>query len=303
MNNLSGVRFLCTSCDRPLPLSTSETELRCPNCGREYSRQDGILLLGASRDPDDYPAELHDLLAVAEPRHFWFGERNRLILSTMREAFGTLAGRSVLDVGCGTGFVTAALERAGMAACGLDMNLAGLVHARRRMRGPLLCQDAARVPFVEQFDAAMLCDVIEHTPDDQLVLRETAHAVRPGGGVVVTVPAHPSLWSVTDETAGHKRRYTRASLRTAMERAGLRVRLVRPFNSLLLPLQILQRLTLNRRSIATQEERLALVREALIVPPRPINDLLRLAMSADLVLSRAPVTFGSSLIAIGQRPA
>ena len=146
-------------------------------------------MLGHSADPDDYPEDLSSLLAEVEPRHFWFGERNRLIVSTMREALGELTGRTVLDVGCGTGFVTAALERAGMATCGLDMNLAGLRHARRRTSGPLLCQDAARVPFSEQFDVAMLCDVIEHTPDDGAVLSAAIGALRPRGALVVTVPA------------------------------------------------------------------------------------------------------------------
>lgn len=258
-------------------------------------------MLGHSADPDDYPEDFHGLLAEVEPRHFWFGERNRLILATMREAIGPLAGRSVLDVGCGTGFVTAALERAGMAACGLDMNLAGLRYARRRMRGPLLCQDAARVPFSEQFDVAMLCDVIEHTPDDRAVLREASRALQPGGRLVVTVPAHPTLWTSLDDASGHKRRYTPRSLVQAMRDTGLRVGLVRPFNTLLLPALALQRQALKRRPTATAEQRLALVRESLRVPPRPLNDVMRLAMRADLWLSRLPGSVGASLIAVGRR--
>ena len=275
--------------------------IACAGCSRAYTWQDGVLILGESADPDDYPEELHALLAEVEPQHFWFGERNRLILSTMREVLGQLAGRAVLDIGCGTGFVTAALERAGMDTWGLDMNLAGLRHARVRVRGPLLCEDAARVPFTGQFDVSMLCDVIEHTPDDGVVLREAVHALKPGGAVVVTVPAHPFLWSTLDDASGHKRRYTRATLASAMAEAGLRVRVVRYFNTVLFPVQVLQRLLMRGRPAQTPEARLAIVRDALRVPPPLQNGILRLAMSADLALSRLPKTAGTSLIAIGAR--
>jgi SAM-dependent methyltransferase len=298
-----GLAFACTGCGEPVPVPPSiDGPVRCAACGYRYAWDDGILMLGAWGYPDDYPDELHPLLADVEPRHFWFAGRNRLILSTMREAIGPLEGRSALDVGCGTGFVLAALERAGMAACGLDMNLAGLRYARRRVQGPLLCQDAARVPFAGQFDVVMLCDVIEHTADDSAVLREAGRALKNDGTLVVTVPAYPSLWTAVDEVSGHKRRYTKEELARAMQRAGLVVRLVRYFNCLLFPAQLLQRQFLRRRLLTTSAERLCLARDALRVPPASLNALLRLAMMTDLLLSRALLPFGSSLIALGYRP-
>jgi 2-polyprenyl-3-methyl-5-hydroxy-6-metoxy-1,4-benzoquinol methylase len=248
---------------------------------------------------EDYPASVYALLSEVEPKHFWFGERNRLILSTMREVLRSLDSRTVVDIGCGTGFVTAALERAGMRTCGLEAHMGGLRVARTRIRGPLICETAMRIPFSSQFDAAMLCDVIEHTPDDVAVLRAARASVRPGGIVVVTVPAHQWLWSPLDDVSGHKRRYSRQSLIHAMSNAGLRVRLARYFNSLLLPAQIAQRLIASPRG--RHPDRLTLLQRGLTPPSEPWNSLMRIAMRADLALSRAPLTFGASLIAIGIR--
>lgn len=296
------VGFLCTACDAevPVPSYQGEPPVACPSCGHRYGWQDGVLMLGTSRDPDSYPEELHALLAAIEPRHFWFRERNRLILSTMAEVLGSPRGLSVLDVGCGTGYVTGALEAAGCEIWGLDMNQAGLKHARARMRGPLLCQDAARVPFRDAFEVALLCDVIEHTSDDRAVLRETRGALRPGGLVVVTVPAHTWLWTPVDDASGHYRRYTVPQVRRALWDAGFDVVLARYFNSLLLPFQALQRLVTRGTPLDSPAARLALVERALTVPPAPLNAVLGLIAGADPLLARLPVSFGASIIALGR---
>jgi SAM-dependent methyltransferase len=287
----------------PLQLKTTSVDLCCPTCGvRQAEIDGGILKTPGPPEPtleEDYPASVYTLLAKVEPKHFWFAERNRLILSTMREVLQTLRHRTALDIGCGTGFVTAALEHAGMQVCGLEAHIGGLRIARTRIQGPLLCETAMRIPFASQFDAAMLCDVIEHTPDDVAVLRAASAAVRPGGIVVVTVPAHQWLWSPLDDVSGHKRRYSRQSLVRAMNDAGLRVRVARYFNTLLLPAQIAQRLISSARN--RHFDRLTLLQQSLTPPSEPWNALMRMAMRADIILSRAPITFGASLIAIGIR--
>jgi SAM-dependent methyltransferase len=254
--------------------------------------------LGEAAILQDYPDNVYALLVAVEPRHFWFRARNRVIAATLRAALGELRGRTVLDVGCGTGGVLAALEQAGMHGCGLDMHLVGLRHARRRTRGPLVCETATRIPFSAQFDAVLLCDVIEHTADDSDVLREASRALAPGGSLLVTVPAHPKLWSVVDEVSGHKRRYTQQMLVSAMQQAGLRVRLLRYFNGLLWPAQVLQRRRYRGPAPASPETRLDILRQALQIPPAPINALLHFALVADPLLTRLNV--GTSLIALGQ---
>ena len=78
-------------------------------------------------------------------------------------------------------------------------------------------------------------DVLEHIEDDQAVLGQLFQAVRPGGGLLLTVPQHPSLWSEADVRACHKRRYTRQELVRKVESAGFQTRRVTSFVTLLLP--------------------------------------------------------------------
>jgi 2-polyprenyl-3-methyl-5-hydroxy-6-metoxy-1,4-benzoquinol methylase len=297
------ISILCATCHQAISLghAAGTAPVHCPKCGHVYRWSNGILQLGEISDRGDYPDESYALLADAEPRHFWFAGRNQVITATMRRTVGQLAGRSVLDIGCGTGFVLAALEQAGMTVCGLDMHMAGLRYARQRVRGLLVCETATRVPFIDQFDVVMLCDVIEHTPDDSIVLREASQALKSSGAIVVTVPANPRMWTIVDEASGHKRRYTKAMLATAMEQAGLHILTMHYFNNLLYPVQALQRRLLKRRAVTSAEDRLQLFHQSLRVPPPVINTLFRVAMAADIPLSYLSIPFGASLIAVGQR--
>lgn len=70
-------------------------------------------------------------------------------------------------------------------------------------------------------DAALLLDVLEHQQDDGRFLRETADRLRPGARLLVTVPAHPWLWSSWDRGLGHFRRYSRPMLRRLTADCGL----------------------------------------------------------------------------------
>lgn len=300
------LRLLCR-CGATILLPSSHDvvshhlSLSCEHCGRTYAWSHGVLVLGEEASQEDYPDEVYALLADIEPRHFWFSGRNKLIISAMRKTLGPLAGRSVLDVGCGTGFVLAALEQAGMHVCGLDMHMAGLRFARQRTRGLLVCETATRIPFSEQFDAVMLCDVIEHTPDDSQVIYEASQALKQSGAVIITVPADPHLWTALDDVSGHKRRYTRQTLTQAIEGAGLRVRTLRYFNILLFPVQALQRRIFKSLVVTDPSNHIQLFRDAFRVPPSPLNTLFGAAMAADIPLSSIPVPFGASLIAIAER--
>jgi SAM-dependent methyltransferase len=95
--------------------------------------------------------------------------------------------------------------------------------------------DALHIPFVEEFDVVGAFDVLEHIEEDQTVLDQLFQAVRPGGGLLLTVPQHQSLWSETDVRACHKRRYTREDLVRKVESAGFQTRRVTSFVTLLLP--------------------------------------------------------------------
>jgi SAM-dependent methyltransferase len=85
------------------------------------------------------------------------------------------------------------------------------------------------------FDAILLLDVLEHLDDDYLGLREAAGLVKPGGLLLVTVPAGPSLWGGQDVVSHHRRRYTRRALLETFRRAALPRPRLNYFNTLLFP--------------------------------------------------------------------
>jgi 2-polyprenyl-3-methyl-5-hydroxy-6-metoxy-1,4-benzoquinol methylase len=300
---MSEVCLRCPTCAASvvLPLRATEADQTCASCARIFPADDGILQVGDIAFDPDQPKDYYSLLFEAEPRHFWFTERNALIVSTLRKVLGEPRGRSALDVGCGTGFVTSALERAGMRTCGLDTQIEALRLARRRTAGLLLLAAGDRVDFNHQFDVVLLCDVIEHIEDDLNVLRQAGQSLQPGGALVVTVPAHRQLWTTLDDLSGHKRRYSRQELVDSMRSAGYSVSLAHYFNCLLMPAQWLQRQLLRRNPARTPAEQWRLVRDSLRPPAPPINTLLRAVTATDRLFSPLPIALGSSLIAVGQR--
>lgn len=74
-----------------------------------------------------------------------------------------------------------------------------------------------------QFDMLVAFEVLEHLPNDREVLTSWSKWVKPGGHIMVSVPADPDRFDECDSLVGHLRRYTRGSLSDLIERAGLGV--------------------------------------------------------------------------------
>lgn len=114
--------------------------------------------------------------------------------------------------------------------------------ARKRLADVALFQaDARRLPFSSEYDVAGAFDLLEHIPEDEQALAEIARSVGPGGGLIVTVPQHPALWSSIDDYARHCRRYTRAEMTGKLKRAGFRVVRCTSFVTFLMPIMALSR--------------------------------------------------------------
>jgi SAM-dependent methyltransferase len=181
-------------------------------------------------------------LAAAEQHSFWFRGRNRLLLWALDAHFPN--ARSMLEVGCGNGYVLSAIAHAHprMSVAGSDLSDAGLRHARARMpQATLVRADARELPFEDEFDVVGAFDVLEHIAEDGAALAAMHRALRPGGGLIVTVPQHRWLWSETDRYSGHERRYSRRELAGKLAAAGFRVRRMTSFVTLLLPLMAASR--------------------------------------------------------------
>ncbi len=175
--------------------------------------------------------------AEIQSRHWWFVARRRLIGATLAAGLPAAgsAPRRILDVGCGTGTMLGELRRFGDVH-GVDPEPAAVEYCHSQGEAQVQLASGAEVPHPDgAFDLVTLLDVIEHVEDDQTLLREARRVLRPGGSVLVTVPAYAWMWGPQDEISHHTRRYTRPDLRDSLSRAGLRVDRASYFNTLLFP--------------------------------------------------------------------
>jgi SAM-dependent methyltransferase len=246
---------------------------------------------------EGFDAALFAELARLEARNFWFRSRNHLIAWALRRYFPH--ARSLLEIGCGTGFVMAGIARAlpGIRIAASEARVAGLAFAAQRVPGAQLMQmDAGAIPFAAEFEVVAACDVIEHIEDDRAVLNEMHRAVLPGGGILVTVPQHPWLWSEFDVRARHVRRYTVRELREKVLEAGFEIMRLTSFVSLLLPLMMLSRL--RRRAPDPDYDALAELRIA-----DWLNATFAAVLACERALIRAGLDFpaGGSLLVVARR--
>ena len=101
--------------------------------------------------------------------------------------------------------------------------------------------DARAIPAVDAFDLTGAFDVVEHVADDEGVLRGLRRATTAGGGTIIAVPQHPSLWSRADEIGHHQRRYRLGELEAKLRRNGFDILFSSSFTALLLPLMAVSR--------------------------------------------------------------
>lgn len=284
---------LCLSCGNRYQSS----EWRCAACGHESIVRDGFRCFAPSlaETNDGFDPARFDYLASVEAASFWFQARNELVVWALQKFFSE--AKNFFEIGCGTGFVLAGIATAlpELKLMGSEIHTTGLGYAARRVPQAKLYQmDAREIPFVEEFDVIGAFDVIEHIAEDELVLQRVCRACRPGGGIVVTVPQHPWLWSARDEAARHKRRYTRSELTEKMSRAGFEVTLATSFVSLLLPLMAVARLG-PRADPTTPSRELKL--------PGALNGALRAVMAIERLLIAAGMRLpaGGSLLVVARK--
>jgi len=182
-------------------------------------------------------------LASVEATNFWFRSRNQLILWALKKYFPS--AKSFLEIGCGTGYVLSGIETAFplFQLYGSEIFAEGLKYASERLKKVELFQmDARNIPFYNEFNVIGAFDVLEHIQEDELVLSQIYSAISEGGGIILTVPQHPFLWSRSDEHACHCRRYTSRELISKVHKAGFKVIKVTSFVSSLFPLMLISRL-------------------------------------------------------------
>jgi SAM-dependent methyltransferase len=172
-----------------------------------------------------------------DEHHWWYRGRRRIIRAELaRLPLPPRAQSHVLDAGCGSGRTLEELVDYGSVS-GIELNPDAASVARSRGADGFDVREGRleELPWPDAtFDLITCLDVIEHTPDDRLTLGSLRRVCKPGGWLLVTVPAYQALWSRHDVANHHYRRYSRTALREAAVGAGWNVVRMTSFNSLLL---------------------------------------------------------------------
>jgi SAM-dependent methyltransferase len=229
----------------------------------------------------------------AEDRHWWYQGR-RSVLERAIARLGLPEQARILDAGCGSGRNMVELARHGTVT-GVELSPTSVRVARDRDAGEVIEGSVMDMRFDDaSFDLAVSLDVIEHLEDDVGALQELRRVTKPGGALLVTVPAYQWLWSGHDEVNHHYRRYSRSTLLAAAESAGWRLERFTNFSSLTLPAAILLRV-LERFMPSTTKSSLDLW-----VPPAPLNWALRqpLNLEAAVIGRGGSIPAGLSLLAV-----
>lgn len=157
----------------------------------------------------DYGLCAPDMKWVPSPQYLLRRDR---ILRHMR---GHTPGK-LLEIGCGSGALLADFARLGYECHALEISPEARELAQGMTANESAVVEIAAEPaagWANAFDVLVACEVLEHIEKDEDMLRQWVSYLRPGGTLILSVPAHPSKWDATDEWAGHYRRYTRSGLK------------------------------------------------------------------------------------------
>lgn len=240
-------------------------------------------------------------LVAADERHWWYRGRRR-VLAAVLDRLALPPGCTILEAGCGSGRTMDDLALRGTVA-GFDMHPEGVAMARSRGHADVQVARLEEVPHPDgTFDLITCLDVVEHTPDDVRSLAELRRVARPGGFLVVTVPAYQALWSEHDEANLHYRRYRRPRLRRAAMSAGWEPVAFTYFNSLLLAPAAAVRLAQRRRRRGGG--RSGPPRSQLHMTPSALDPVLEmpLRLEASLIRRGLRLPAGLSLLGVFRNP-
>ncbi len=248
-----------------------------------------------SRSWPSFPARLR--------RHPWWRARAALTRSLLKKLHIHPPAR-VLDAGCGWGSTLLMLERSGYDVTGLDLSRRALEQLRaerpdRHLIEADLSQDlpSSATPI---YDAVLALDVIEHLDDDRYAVSRLSKLLRPGGWLILSVPALPELFSEFDAIQGHRRRDLPDSLQAAFEGSGLSTPSLLWWGSWMVP--ILSRRRSRKLGRPGDPPHLVYQRH-LALPPWPGPLILRslMAIEAPFALT-SRLRRGTSLFALARKP-
>jgi SAM-dependent methyltransferase len=235
--------------------------------------------------PDEYA-----LMDRAEGGMWWY----RALHARLCDALPDLPGR-VLDAGCGTGGFLAMLahRRPDLECVGVEWNQDAAARAEQKSGASVVRGSVNALPFADaSFDAAVSADVLCHAAVDPLAaLPELQRVLRPGGRLVINLPAYQWLLSAHDRRVQNVRRLTAADTAAWLREAGFRRVRAHYWNGLLLPLMIVQRKILARGDAVSD-----------VAPFPPWLDAMFHAITQIERRLPFPLPAGGSVLAVAEKP-
>ena len=233
---------------------------------------------------------IFDRMAALDQTHWWYVARRRILADLIAREIKPPSRARILEIGCGTGHNFPVLDKFGSVEA-LEVDAPARAIASERLGYPVGDAPLPGLPGVPDasYDLIALLDVLEHIEGDLAALVSIKAKLKPGGRILITVPANEWMWSAHDTVHHHFRRYNPASLRKVAAEAGLKVDLLTHFNTLLFPLAAAVRIAgkLTRREDADDAQ-----------PPAPLNAIFTGLFGLERhLIGRVTLPFGVSLAA------
>jgi len=230
-------------------------------------------------------------MADLDQRHWWYRARRQVLEELIRREVRPPRDAKILEIGCGTGHNLEMLGKFGQVDA-IELDDESRAIAQDRLGRDI---KSARLPELigipqRHYDLIAALDVIEHIDGDDEAIAAISTRLKPGGRFLMTVPAHPWMWSAHDTVNHHKRRYSKSSLKRLFDGSELRLDKIGYFNSLLFPLAVADRLVSKLRGKDEAEVKL---------PSMPLNSGLETIFAAERhLVGRLPLPPGLSLFAV-----
>ncbi|MBX9880560.1 MAG: class I SAM-dependent methyltransferase [Sphingomonas sp.] len=237
---------------------------------------------------------VYDRMAEHDSSHWWYRARRDILADYVARYAGLGADARILEIGCGTGHNLPMLARFGQVEA-IEIDDAARAIASTRLDRPVGDAPLPQLPGIERgaYDLIAVLDVVEHIADDVAALKAMGDCLKPGGKILITVPAHQWLWSAHDVVNHHQRRYSKASLDAAIRAGGLRHNGLRYFNSLLFPLAVAARLAGRLTGKDDSDDS---------PPPAPVNALFEKVFAIERhLIGRVPMSPGVSIITLATK--
>ena len=237
---------------------------------------------------------VYDRMAAHDSTHWWYRARRDILADYITRHAGLPKDARILEIGCGTGHNLPMLAAFG-AVDAIEIDPAARTIASQRLGRPVSDAPLPELPGIapDSYDMIAVLDVIEHIDDDVAALKAMAARLKPGGKILIAVPAHQWMWSAHDVVNHHKRRYSKATLDAAIRAAGLSHNGLSWFNSLLFPVAVAARIAGRLTGKDDSDDS---------PPARPVNAALEAIFRIERhLLGRVPMTPGLSIITLAFR--